>query len=531
MNILIVDDEVYILRALKAKIDWASLGIETVFTALNIEKAKEILSAGEIDLLLTDIEMPGGTGLQLMDWVRGQGLSPVSACLTCHADFQYAQTALKLGFSEYILKPVDFNALAGTVKRLADVVRERRAQQARSEKGRLWEFWERQAAGSFWRSVITGDAGRTADEIVRLAEQTGSRYHFDAPYTLLLFTPVRKAECLSQWGGDRELLRYAVSNVLSEKFLSLESGERLIWDGGQIWVISEQPAKELLAFDLTDTLDSCKEMLGVTLACYCGESVFGEEIAGQAETLLALSRSNTRELPGVFTADNPPIPGGESTEAWGGAFRTFSDEGLKRLREGDTEGFAALADGLLDRMALGREGLRAFMRLVLLTADYYLMETGRLPMDVEGLDALHTGGAEVETVAEARALVCRLARLLPQKDGEGESATVRQVKAYIESHITEKLSREEIAEKVFLSPDYLTRIFRRETGSSLVAYITGRKMEEARRLLLTHPISEAAQMLGYDNFGYFSELFKRKTGMSPSEFKRKNGNPDGKTEK
>ena len=78
MNILIVDDEIYIVRALKAKIHWEALGIAEVFTALNIARAKEILSSEPVDILLTDIEMPGGTGLELMEWVRAEGLQPVS---------------------------------------------------------------------------------------------------------------------------------------------------------------------------------------------------------------------------------------------------------------------------------------------------------------------------------------------------------------------------------------------------------------------------------------------------------------------
>ena len=205
MNILIVDDEIYILRALKTRIHWEELGIDGVFTALNVAKAREILSSETIDLLLTDIEMPGETGLQLMEGVRQQGLCPVSACLTCHADFQYAQTAITLGFSDYILKPVNFQALEETVRRPAEKAVEQRETRQQTEKGKLWELWERSAAGSFWKSVISGTAGQTPDEIVRSAEQTGTRYRFDSPYTLLLFTPVNGEGAAVQW-GDRELL-------------------------------------------------------------------------------------------------------------------------------------------------------------------------------------------------------------------------------------------------------------------------------------------------------------------------------------
>ncbi len=523
MNILIVDDEIYILRALKTRIHWEELGIDGVFTALNVAKAREILSSETIDLLLTDIEMPGETGLQLMEWVRQQGLCPVSACLTCHADFQYAQTAITLGFSDYILKPVNFQALEETVRRLAEKAVEQRETRQQTEKGKLWELWERSAAGSFWKSVISGTAGQTPDEIVRSAEQTGTRYRFDSPYTLLLFTPVNGEEAAVQW-GDRELLRYAVSNVLQEKLLSLENPERLIWDGDRIWVVSEESPRQLAGETLPDTLQVSEELLGVRLACYCGGSAFGEEIGAEAEALLALSRNNTREKGGVFTASAHPALPPETPDGQQRLFRDFSQAALEQLRAGDFSALAEDAEALLDRVAMGQEALRRFMRLIFQTTDHWLMEAGKLPMDIEGLDDLHGASGEVATVQQAKDLVRELAALLPQPETPSESSAVRRAKEYIDRHITERLTRDEIAESVFLSPDYLTRVFRRETGSSLMGYIAERKAEAAKKLLRDHTVSEAAQILGYDNFGYFSELFKRKTGMTPSEYRRKNGN-------
>lgn len=524
MNILIVDDEIYILRALKSRIHWEKLGITGVFTALNVAKAKEILSTEPIDLMITDIEMPGETGLQLMEWVRSEGLSPISACLTCHADFQYAQTAITLGFSEYILKPVDFHTLEETVKKLVGQALEQQEQQRSSEKGKLWEKWERSAAGSFWRSVIQGTAGSTPDEIVRYAEQTGTSYQFDTPYTLLLFTPVNGKECLEQWSGDRELLRYAASNVLSEKLLTLDNPERLIWEQNRIWVVSDQSPEQLMEDTLQDTLQVSEELLGLKLACYCGGSAFGEEIAAEAKALNDLSRNNTREQTGIFTAKALGSLQPEQPDAQQQSFRDFSAGALAQLREGDVTAFARSADRQLDQMTLGQEGLRQFIRILFQTTDYYLMEMGKLPMDIPGLDRLHEQVGEISTIQQAKQLIEALSRLLPQKSLQTESAAVRRVKEQIEQHITERLSRDELAESVFLSPDYLTRIFRRETGSSLMGYIAERKVEYAKKLLTDHTVSEAAQILGYDNFGYFSEIFKRKTGMTPSEYRRKNGN-------
>lgn len=524
MNILIVDDEIYILRALKSRIHWDDLRITNIFTALNVSKAKEILLSEPIDLLITDIEMPGETGLELMEWVRQANYAPVSACLTCHADFQYAQTAISLGFAEYILKPVDFHTLEETIKKMIILAQRQHEHQLFSKKGKLWEKWERSAAVSFWRGLIEGTAGSTPEEMIRNAEQSGASYKYDTPYTLLLFTPVNRKDCLEQWGGDKELLRYAAANILSEKLLTLEIPERLVWEEDKIWVISDEQPEKLLEDTLQDTLQVNEELLGLKLACYCGESAFGEELGLEARRLSALAQDNTRECAGIFTAKFHLFNQSEKSDDRQCSFRNLSSRALEQLQEGNITDFILLADQQLDAFTFNQEQLHQFIRILFQTIDYYLMSMGKLSLDVPGLDQLYEKVSKISTVQQTKQLLDELSHVLPPKDLQTESVAVRQVKAYIEQHLTERLSRDELAEKVFLSPDYLTRIFRRETGSSLMGYITEKKVEYAKQLLADHPVSEVAQILGYDNFGYFSEIFKRKTGIPPSEFRRKSGN-------
>lgn len=85
------------------------------------------------------------------------------------------------------------------------------------------------------------------------------------------------------------------------------------------------------------------------------------------------------------------------------------------------------------------------------------------------------------------------------------------------------ISREELAEQVFLSPDYMAKVFKRETGKKLIDYLSEVKLEEAKyRLSKTNEsISNIASSLAYSNFSYFSKMFKSETGMSPGEYRKK----------
>lgn len=112
MNILVVDDEYYIVKNIIETTDWSALGIEHAFPAYSVRQAQQILEGSQdIDILLTDIEMPRETGLQLVEWLHENDFHPVVLVLTGHQRFDYAQEALNLHIFSYLLKPIDLDQL------------------------------------------------------------------------------------------------------------------------------------------------------------------------------------------------------------------------------------------------------------------------------------------------------------------------------------------------------------------------------------------------------------------------------------
>ncbi len=108
MNILIVDDQKTIVDGLKGGLDWKKIGIDRVHTACSAKEAKLVLLNFEIDILLTDIEMPEENGISLLQWTKQRYPQIVGIFLTSHADFEYAREAIKLGGFDYILQPVRY---------------------------------------------------------------------------------------------------------------------------------------------------------------------------------------------------------------------------------------------------------------------------------------------------------------------------------------------------------------------------------------------------------------------------------------
>lgn len=99
---------------------------------------------------------------------------------------------------------------------------------------------------------------------------------------------------------------------------------------------------------------------------------------------------------------------------------------------------------------------------------------------------------------------------------------IQVILAHIRQNISSPLSREEIAEAVYLNPDYVARIFKRSMGMTIGEYITREKIEFAKSMLIDTetPVSVIALRVGYSNFSYFSQLFRKATGYSPNEFRR-----------
>lgn len=125
MNLLLVDDNVYVLEGLLAGIDYRSLGVDRVYTAKSMQEAVDLLLKETIPLVLTDIEMPNGSGLQLLEWINENRPSTVTIFCTGFADFDYAKRALELHSFGYYLKPIRYDELKQLLGQAVDEVRSR----------------------------------------------------------------------------------------------------------------------------------------------------------------------------------------------------------------------------------------------------------------------------------------------------------------------------------------------------------------------------------------------------------------------
>lgn len=138
MNLLIVNDAVATVKAMKQEIPWRQYEIHNVYTAYSAAEGQEVISSCPIDILLCDIEMPGESGLVLIRWIRENNYDIDCILLTCHAEFTYAQEAITLNCQDYLLLPATYESIGTTILKVVNRRKERLDNSKLVEYGKSW---------------------------------------------------------------------------------------------------------------------------------------------------------------------------------------------------------------------------------------------------------------------------------------------------------------------------------------------------------------------------------------------------------
>ncbi|MCC8103652.1 MAG: response regulator [Clostridiales bacterium] len=186
MNILLVDDNRYVLEGLEAGIDFHAVGIDGIFKAQSMRQAIELLGREEVSLVLTDIEMPGGSGLQLLEWINQNRPEIVTLFCTSFANFDYAKKALELHSFDYYLKPIRYDQLQDLLEKAAAEVRLREKEREMKQYGDYWMKSLDRRKRNFWAEVLLRFVDYDPEETLALAKDSHLPYRPRDCFTLVL---------------------------------------------------------------------------------------------------------------------------------------------------------------------------------------------------------------------------------------------------------------------------------------------------------------------------------------------------------
>lgn len=530
-QLLIVDDERHAVRGIKAGVEWETLGISVVHEAYNIRTAKEIMSDSKIDVLICDIEMPQGNGFELLDWVKIHYPDTEAMFLTCHADFSYAQKAIQLGSCDYMLKPVLYPELASTVRRVLEKLAKAELEREKLQFAdmyehyyRLWESYQPMFMERFWQDLLSHSIPSTKEAIREALAKHNLAYEELPRYKPVLISVQRWYKELTT--REEKIMEYALRNSFEEMILDKSGLGRIIQvrSGALLALV---PIDEVNGGELKEKLDSyieeCNRYFFCDLCCYRGDGVPVEEICGKYEQLVELESHNvTRTNEQIALSqccECPEVAPLPVMSGWGEMLKLGC--GKEMLQEIEQYLGEVKQSGQADA-----RWLRGFYEDFLQMAHQVLHAKGLRAHQVFSATALmKRADAVTRSITDLSewigVLIKEVSGNLTVRD-ETQSV-VDKAKHYIAKHMSEELSREDIAGHVCLHPDYLARLFKKDTGLTISEYVLKERIALAKQMLAKTelPITSIAYELGYGNYSHFSKMFKKATSVGPQEYRKR----------
>jgi len=518
-KVFFVEDESVTREGIRDNVDWQAHGFEFCGEATDGEMALPLLRTTRPDVLITDIKMPFMDGLQLSKIVRERMPWVKIVILSGHDEFEYAQEAINLGVTDYLLKPVTVQKLQKVLQKLnVQLEREKKEQE---EIKRLQEQVKENRTLLCERllfKLILGAISPT--EVIEQGESLG--LDLSARYYLVIFLRIELGDRSERYDHD-EYLRVQ-NNVIgfAEKnpdiFILKRDWSDLIFimKGGTPEYLEEE--RDLLLSEIHQEVAKTRYQLSLG-------------VGGSKNRIAEISDSFAEALINVHG------PAGRSRSGLNRAVEKAELLKLDKLavenylRSGSREGFDEFFDAYLE--PLGEAAVKSDLVKNYLFVDVALA-TARLVNDLGGdvdivipeLNSIETIMSNIKTIDELREQAGRiLFDALDFRDCHPHSQyrnLIRKAKEYIEQHYADSnLSLNEVAAMVNLSSSHFSVVFGQESGQTFKEYLTEVRISKAKELLRMTTLRSAdiAYQVGYNDPHYFSFVFKKNTGLSPIEFR------------
>lgn len=521
MKVLLVDDEKLALDGLRMVTEVQKDLVDQVFTASSAAEAKKILEEEVIDVVVTDIEMPLGSGLSLLRWLREEKIDIECIFQTCHESFAFAREALSLGSSDYLVKPVQEEEIREALIK----ARNNMEHKLRLKNDAVHESTLKQYQGVmksvFLTELLRGKFGADREKIRENFAAHGVELKDGERVLLLSVSVARIGTAMDGW--EKDIYDFAMRNVIGES-LNIAGKNRICQTNVgtdinyAVFLLEGEVGKDRIREECRQLIRWMHNEFDTDIQIYMAGFVEPEELPLQFEKLRQMQQD-------IIWKDSFCLcegrlgnegPKGPNYQAW---------EVL--IRKGRQEELLSQVEKYVDRMAGDMEMTRPVLQSLLAGLHALIVKNERERAE-QGLDVRRMDEKEYSDRFQA-AFASRenaddfLRWMLLRDEVQEERSVVDQLKEFIDNNINKEITRKMLEDAVHLNRDYLNRLFKKETGVSLAEYIVEKKMETAKELLVMTDLSvgEVGYWVGYENFSYFSRYFKKITGDSPASYRQK----------
>lgn len=541
-SLMVVDDEALIRQGLLARLEFLGFAFEQVWEAGGGLEALKIMEQSPVDICIADIQMPDLDGLAFIEKAKllQGGQKTQYILLSGYAEFAYAEKAISLGVSDYLLKPLTNEDLSRAINKAAAVLEEENRHQAlASSREHLarsqQDFWLEREINSLLNEKKPMENQKRYPKL----QERHPELLCAGDQVLMLGILNIEADSYSQGSfvrEDAELLRFSVRNVFSEL---ASRGAKLIADN------LTNMEQMYLIFIGRDPMSLREEVERIFVRIY---TLFEKKL----DVLLAMGVSSCRN--GLDAAARR-----EAAEAlkWRGAQDRMSLYFYEDRKMLDVKNFPTaelnllgvfMERGNLEGMRKSIEKILAEQHLSRYSAQFTHMILGRIlnmallafPASEgreERLEELMSGFALADEAGEPEKLSERLYALLLRYIGQEFQEAhaedkIRLAIQYMQQNFERNIVINELAGRYGMSPNYFSTMFKKETNQSAIAYLTNLRVQKAAWYLENTEESavDISQRVGYEDSQYFFRVFKKTMGMTPLMYRKKfRGNGDGQS--
>lgn len=542
LKIFLAEDEVVVRETIKRMIPWEELGFELVGEAADGEMALPLLIRQQPDLLITDIKMPFMDGLTLARLAKKEipGLKVV--ILSGYDDFNYAKQAIGIGVEDYLLKPITKNALIERLSEIRSRYEHEKTQKEYYEKfQREMQAYEKNSSRDFFEALVDGSMDMM--EVYKRAEKLGLDIVAEA-YNVLIFT----MNCDEDFSGQRDEYSSweAESLELLENFFAGHSSAMLFRSNIFSYGVLLKGQRETIEENTRACVDEIRKILSrqdgrrewflavgqsverlsqIQKSYHTASRAFSQRYLYD-ENILYYDEMETMEHPGgqAETEDNA-YPQKVDVNALNPAIlQKFLSNGLQE----ETENF--VKDYFY---AIGQEPMESlvFRNYVILNVRFsvisFIKGLGCDTNEMESADTeevLAESGKNMESaIAYAKKMISQAIEIRDQNSGNKNRSILKTAVDFIDSHYMEEdISLNTVANVANVSSNHFSALFSQNMGQTFIEYLTTLRMNKAKELLRCTGMrsSEIAGEIGYKDAHYFSYLFKKTQGMTPSDYRK-----------
>lgn len=525
-KLLIVDDDEYIRNGLKQLIDWENLGIEIAGEAEGGREAYELFLRAAPQIVLTDIRMPDGDGLELMARIRSKDWHTHLIVLSGYEDFSYVRQAMKYQVEDYLLKPVDAGELEEIAKSCVAQIESRwMDEQIRRE---TFQLLRNNVLNRWVENRIEDEQLREKLDFLKVG--TGNVRLLQA--AVIGWKDTAEGELPE---AERNFRSFAIYNAMDELLRESGRGTAFLNADQQIvcLLFGQRKEADRFAEDNLGWMESssqrCSALLKTPWYCALGKPVDRLHLLHASYTDALRLLDGMEQTGPIQCVDYRSRPFDSQLLKSGEAHGDYNHEQLAAALIGGRRHLweTALAQDL--RWALEQPDSLAAAKYTASEWIATVKEALRLLRSAEARkrlpDALFSRLFAETSVPAIRQAIWHMLDTLngiaEEQAKQAKNPLTVEADRYVREHFREELTLQSVADKLHVSSIYLGRLFKAETGEYFSDFLNRIRLEEAKRQLAdTHlKASEIAELCGFADANYFFRKFKQKIGLSPTEYR------------